>query len=178
MNNNFDPHSQNQQENNAGDPAQNPQNSNSQNQDQFYSQNQQGAYSSNQQYAYGQNPYSNPPYNAYQQPNYADESGLFKENRMARTNGVSATIKLGDWLKADCILFLNLVPCFGSIAAIILYLVLAFSANTAKSLKTRYQAALIWSAIALALYVVLFVILIALGFSLADATQNAADGFY
>ena len=174
MNNNFDPRNQNQSEN--------PTNAPMQNQEQPFSQNQQGAYGSNSPYTGNQNPqenyYSNIPYNTYPSQNYTDESGLFNENRMARKNGLSATIGLGDWLKADCIMFLNLIPCFGSLAAIIIYLVLAFSSNTAKSLKTRYQADLIWSAIVLAIYVILIVVMIALGVSLADYSQDTASGFY
>ncbi len=94
----------------------------------------------------------------YQQPNYVDESGLFSENKMARINGTSANVKLGDWMKADCLSFLFLIPCIGPIAYIVIYCILAFSSKTNKSMKTRYQAYLIWSAIFFGIYILVFVL--------------------
>ena len=88
-----------------------------------------------------------------------DESGLFSENKLARRNGLSATVKISDWMKADCLSFLNFIPVFGSIIAIVIYCILAFSSKTAKSLKNRYIADLIWAAIALGLSI-LFMILV------------------
>ncbi len=115
------------------------------------------------------NPYPGVQQNFYTQntTTYVDESGLFSENKLARLNGTSATIKVGDWLKADCISFLNLIPCIGSLAAIVIYFILAFSSKTAKSLKNRYVASLIWSAIIVVLYIIVFAILAAVGVSLA-----------
>ncbi len=106
--------------------------------------------------------------NFYQQPNYVDESGLFSENKMARVNGTSATMKLGDWMKVDCLGLLSLIPCIGSIAALVIYFILAFSSKTNKSLKARYQASLIWTGIILALYLILFIVIIAMGASLGS----------
>ena len=120
----------------------------------------------------GQGAYTGGPYNYNGAPVYTDESGLFNENRMARKNGTSATIRLSDWMKADCLMFLNLIPCIGSAAAIILYCVLAFSSKTAVSLKTRYQANLIWSAIVLVLYLVIIIMAVVLGVALGGLLDS------
>ncbi len=157
--------------------GQNAYNQNSYNQN-AYGQN---AYNQNgYQNAYGQNAYNqngygqqgNTQYYYYQQNVYTDESGLFSENKLMRLNGPSASIKIGDWMKSDCISLLNFT-CIGSIVAIILYFVLAFSSKTAKSIRTRYQANLIWSAIALGLWLVLFVILAIAGLSIFTAAGSA-----
>ena len=129
-------------------------------------QNPNGAYRNENGGAY-QNPY-NPPYT----PPYVDESGLFNENKLSRKNGQSATVKIGDWMKADCFGFLNLIPIFGSIAYIVILFYLAFSSKTAKSMKNRYIASLIWAAIAL---VVSIVLAIALGAALVSLFSQMGD---
>ena len=110
----------------------------------------------------------------YQQPNFVDESGLFSENKMARINGTSANVKIGDWMKADCLSFLSLIPCIGSIAYIVIYCILAFSSKTNKSMKTRYQANLIWAAIFLGIYIILLVVIVAVGGSLLSSIMDGA----
>lgn len=70
-------------------------------------------------------------------------------------------------MKTDCIAFLSLIPIVGGIAALVLYFILAFSSKTAASLKTRYQANLIWAAISIGLSIIAIIILIALGVSLS-----------
>ena len=112
-------------------------------------------------YNYQQEPqYSQAPYQQgypmYTQP---DESGLFSENKSLRKNGMSARVTLGDWLRLDCLSFLCLIPVLGTIAYLVIYFIIAFSGKTAASIKTRVQANLIWSAIVLAVYIVLIVIL-------------------
>lgn len=111
-------------------------------------------------------------YNYTGAPMPPDENGLFNENRMARKNGTSATIRLSDWMKADCLVFLNLIPCIGSLVAIALYFMLAFSAKTAASLKTRYQANLIWSGVFLVLYVILLIVMISVGATLGSMLES------
>ncbi len=128
-----------------------------------------GAYNQYQQPNQGQYQQNT---NYYQQPNYVDESGLFSETKMARINGTSATMKLGDWLKLDCLSFLTLIPCVGSIAYIVIYCILAFSSKTNKSLKARYQASLIWAAVGLALYLVLIIAVVAMGASFGNLMQE------
>lgn len=153
---------------------------NSDNQQYSYrSDNQNGGYNApggygDQNRYYGQNQYGNQTGYGYQQnqygyPGYVDESGIFSENKMKRLNGVSAKITIGDWLKTDCISLLNFIPFFGSIAALVLYCILAFSSKTAASIKSRYLANLIWAGILIAVYVALIIILIALGVSISGA---------
>lgn len=116
--------------------------------------------------------YQQYPQNQYGYQGYVDESGLFSENRLRRLNGASARLTVGDWMKADCFAFLNLIPILGQIALIVIYCILAFSSKTAQSLKTRYQASLIWAGILLALYIVIIVIIVALGISLAGLATD------
>jgi len=111
---------------------------------------------------YQQNPqYQQPPYQQgypmYTQP---DESGLFSENKSLRKNGMSARITLGDWIKFDCLSFLSLIPIIGTIAYLVIYFIIAFSPKTAASIKTRAQASLIWSLVALVFYIVLIILLV------------------
>ena len=83
---------------------------------------------------------------------------MFKEKDLAEKNGVSAYVRLSDWLKLDCISFLNFIPFVGSIASIVIYLVLAFSTDVSASVKSRIKANLIWSGIALVLSIVFLII--------------------
>ena len=146
-----------------------------------------GSYNDQNQYyyqnnGYDQNRYGNQNGYGYQQnqygyPGYVDESGLLSENKLKRLNGVSAKVTIGDWLRTDCISLLNLIPFFGSIAALVLYCILAFSSKTAVSLKTRYQANLIWAGIVLALYIVLIIILVAAGVSIGGMIDNIGSNY-
>jgi hypothetical protein len=85
-----------------------------------------------------------------------DESGLFNETKMSRSNGQSAHVKLSDWLKADCLFFLTFIPVIGTIAFAVLSCYLAFNDKTNKSLKTRLQANLIWTCIFVVLVFMVF----------------------
>ena len=111
--------------------------------------------------------------NYYQQPNYVDESGLFSENKMARVNGTSATMKLGDWMKVDCLSLLSLIPCIGTIAYFVILCILTFSSKTNKSLKARYQASLIWAAIGIGVYLLIFLfVFVVLGVSMGELASE------
>lgn len=138
-------------------------------------QDQSGSYGGQNQYYSGNNSYGNQygyGQNQYGYPGYVDESGLFSENKLKRLNGVSAHVTLGDWMKSDCLSLLNLIPIFGSIAALVIYFILAFSSKTAMSLKTRYQANLIWAAIILGVYILLIIILVAMGVLLSGLISS------
>ena len=136
-----------------------------------------GSYNDQNQYyyqnnGYGQNQYGNQNGYGYQQnqygyPGYVDESGLFSENKLKRLNGVSAKITLGDWMRKDCLRLLNLLP-FGSIAYLVITLILAFSSKTSESMKTRVQADLIWGLIGVGLSIILLIILVSAGVSFTD----------
>lgn len=111
----------------------------------------------------GQPPYGQPPYGqgypVYQQ---YDESGFFAENKLARQNGLSARVTLGDWLKIDCIGLLGVVvPGLGSLAAIIIYCIMAFGSKTAVSVRSRIIADLIWSGIGLVISIIMIVVILA-----------------
>lgn len=69
---------------------------------------------------------------------------MFDESKLAPQNGVSATVTIKDWLLLDCISLLNIIPILGSIVALILYLIIAFSSGTSVSMKNRVLASLLW----------------------------------
>jgi len=69
---------------------------------------------------------------------------MFDETKLAAQNGVSSTVSIKDWLLLDCIAFLNLIPVLGSIAAIIIYLIIAFGSSTSLSMKNRVLASIVW----------------------------------
>ena len=118
----------------------------------------------NQYQQYPQPPYQQ-GYPMYTQP---DESGLFSENKLLRKNGLSARVTLKDWLKFDCLSFLSFIPIIGTLAYIVIYFIIAFSGKTSASLKTRAQATLIWSVVALVIYIVLIVLLLIFGRGLIE----------
>ncbi len=72
---------------------------------------------------------------------------MFNEGKLLAQNGTSATVRVKDWLLLDCIALLNLIPILGSIACIVIYLIIAFGSSSAVSLKNRVLASLIWVAI-------------------------------
>ncbi|MBE6636719.1 MAG: hypothetical protein E7618_02810 [Ruminococcaceae bacterium] len=166
MNPNFDPNHQNQTPNPDSSTNPNPTETTYAQQGEY-----QDPYAGQNPYAGQQPPYQNPyqgPYGQppyYQQP-YVDESGWFSEAKMSRLNGQSANIKLGDWLKSDCLFLLNFIPGIGSLVTLVVYCILAFSSKTAKSMKTRYQANLIWSGIMLVLSFLFIGFIIALAGSI------------
>ena len=110
-----------------------------------------------------------PPYQQgypmYTQP---DESGLFSENKLLRKNGMAARVTLKDWLKFDCLSFLSFIPIVGTLAYLVIYFIIAFSGKTSESLKTRAQATLIWSLVAIVIYIVLIILLFIFGRGLIE----------
>jgi len=83
---------------------------------------------------------------------------MFDEQRLAPQNGVSATVTIKDWILLDLLALLNIIPILGSIAYIIIILVIAFSSNTAKSMRNRVLANLIWAAIGIVVSIVVTVV--------------------
>lgn len=67
-----------------------------------------------------------------------------QEGILWNKNGGSATMIVKDWMKLDCVMLLSVVPIIGTIAAIIIYVVLGFHRDTATSIKSRIQANLVW----------------------------------
>lgn len=90
---------------------------------------------------------------------------MFENEKLANENGMSATVGIKQWLLLDLVSLLNIIPILGSVAAIIIYIVIAASDKTAPSMKYRIIMSLIWAAV----FIVLSLILFALGvFSLAS----------
>jgi len=89
---------------------------------------------------------------------------MFRQDEIAQENGQSATIGIKQWLVLDLVSLLNIIPIVGSIAALIIYIVIAVRNDTAPSMKSRIIMSLIWAGI----FIVLGLILMTLGvFSLA-----------
>ena len=99
---------------------------------------------------------------------------MFKEKELAEKNGMTAYVRLLDWIKLDCISFLNLIPFIGSIAAIVIYLILAFSSDVSESVKSRIKANLIWSGIALVLSIILLILSVGATVFLIDSLDPGA----
>ena len=97
---------------------------------------------------------------------------MFNDNQLREKNGTSATISVGNWLGLDAIGFLTMIPIVGAIAAIIIYIVMLCSTETAPSIKNRIIACIIWSAIGLAFSAVLIGIAVAIGLNSADALKS------
>ncbi len=76
---------------------------------------------------------------------------MFDETKLAPTNGTSATITIKDWILLDLLYLLNIIPIVGSIAYIIILLVIGFGSTTATSLKNRVLVTLLWLAIQIVL---------------------------
>ena len=74
---------------------------------------------------------------------------MFNNHDLSAKHGQSATMGAGTWMAFDCLALLNIIPVIGTIACIIIYIVLLVSSKTAPSLKNRIIANLIWIAIAI-----------------------------
>lgn len=96
---------------------------------------------------------------------------MFKNIELAQRNGQSATISKGNWFLYDCISFLNIIPIVGSIAALIIYIVIAASAQTAPSLRNRCIVDLIWAVVAL---VVIGIVIAVFGAVIVAAISSAS----
>ena len=99
---------------------------------------------------------------------------MFKEKEMAEKNGFSASVRLSDWIKLDCIGFLHLIPLVGSIAVIVIYVVLAFSDDVSESVKSRIKANLIWSVVSVVLCIIYIMICVGATFFLIDSLDPGA----
>lgn len=80
---------------------------------------------------------------------------IFDEAQISNENGTSATVGLKQWLILDCIMFLNIIPVIGSVAALVIYLILAFGNRAAPSIRYRIMASLIWCVVAFILVIIL-----------------------
>lgn len=74
---------------------------------------------------------------------------MFDETKLADENGTSAAVSVKNWLVLDCIQFLNIIPIIGTIAALVILLIIAFGGKSAVSVKNRIIADLIWLVIAI-----------------------------
>lgn len=59
-------------------------------------------------------------------------------------NGDSATVSIGDWLLLDAIGLLNVIPIVGTVACLVLYIIIAANRETAPSVQNRIIVSLIW----------------------------------
>lgn len=99
-------------------------------------------------------------YQPYQQQNVNYQPKAYNEDEH---------MTIGGWIGVFCI---NLIPCIGSLVYIIMMFVWAFGSTPKKSLKTFAQAQLLFSAIALVLGIIVFVILFAFGVFASNNYSN------
>lgn len=93
---------------------------------------------------------------------------MFNEFEMANKNGSSATMKISDWIEYSLLSLLTLIPFVGSIAYLVIYIMLICNEKTNRSLKNYMIANLIISGIVLALFIMLIIVLCKAGiFSMA-----------
>ena len=85
---------------------------------------------------------------------------MFKEDEMSAKNGLSATMTIKDWIKYSLLGLLSAIPFVGTIAYLVIYLMLICSQDTNKSLRNYMLANLIISCVALILCVILIVLLL------------------
>lgn len=83
---------------------------------------------------------------------------LFNGYDLGFKNGESATVSVGDWVKFGLLGLLNLVPIVGSLALLVIYIMLAANKDTAPSLRNACIAGFILAGVAIALAAVLFVV--------------------
>ena len=62
---------------------------------------------------------------------------MFRQDEIAQENGQSATVGIKQWLVLDLVSLLNIIPIIGSIAALIIYIIIAVRNDTAPSMKSR-----------------------------------------
>lgn len=111
-----------------------------------------------QQYQYQQNQYQQPAYQQqyqYQQPAYQQ----YQQEELERPMSV------GDWMITTLILC---IPCVN----FIMMFVWAFSKSTQKSKSNFFKAYLIWMAIGVGIYLIMFVIMAVLGFSMFEVLED------
>lgn len=85
-------------------------------------------------------------------------SNFIFEEQLIEENGTSARITISDWIKLDCIKFLSVIPVLGTIAAIIIYVILSNRNETPKSMQSRIRADIIWALIALIITIIIGII--------------------
>lgn len=99
---------------------------------------------------------------------------LFNGYDLAFKNGESATVSVGDWVKFGLLGLLNLVPIVGSLALLVIYVMLAVNRDTAPSMRNACIAGFILAGVAIALMTVLFVVAFGvLGASMPDSSEWA-----
>lgn len=90
------------------------------------------------------------------------QDGMFGNQTLSQKNGVSATVKAGDWFKVFLFSWLlALIPIVGQIGSIIYWIWLLCKDTTAPSIKGYVKMNLIVSAVALVVVVLLVILLFA-----------------
>lgn len=98
----------------------------------------------------------------------------FSEENLAEKNGQSASITIKNWLLLMCLGFLAVIPFVGIIAFLVLYIMLAFRAETAVSISAYIKANLLLALISTAIAIVLVFIF---GVSLGTALLHFSTGY-
>jgi len=73
----------------------------------------------------------------------------FSNEQLSERNGMSATITMQTWLFFFLLSLLNIIPIIGTIAWLVVYLVIGFSSETAPSLRNYIKLQIIVSVVCL-----------------------------
>lgn len=91
---------------------------------------------------------------------------IFNEVELAQKNGEGAVISVGDWIKYALLNLLNVIPIIGSIALLVIFILMAVKDDTAKSMRNAIIAGFILAGICLALSILLFIFAAAVGIAI------------
>lgn len=84
---------------------------------------------------------------------------FFNDEKLAFKNGDSSTLSVGDWFLFSLLGLLNLVPIAGTIAYVVLLVVIAVNKETAPTLKNFIVVLFIWLLVGLVVLAVMVLLL-------------------
>lgn len=102
------------------------------------------------------------PQNYQQNPPYTQGYANYNQNNIPKKE---EHMSVGGWIGVFCI---NLIPCVGSLIYLIMLFVWAFGGTPKKSLKTYAKAQLLIMLISVVLVVIVWLIMLSLGVSIAS----------
>lgn len=98
----------------------------------------------------------------------------FSEENLSAQNGQAAAIGIKNWILLMCLSFLSIIPFVGFIVYLVVWLVIAFRAETAVSIANFIKAGLLVAVVSL---VVALVLALVFGMALGSAIIGFNGGF-
>lgn len=93
---------------------------------------------------------------------------IFNDEQLSQKNGDSSTVSIFNWFVYDLIKFLNVIPVIGTIAEIVLLIVIAATRGTSPTIQNRIIMDFIWLAVSLVVIILLVLLATAGVFSLSN----------